>query len=111
MPTVPIIPENAPFSAAQRLWLNGFLAGLFTESAAAGNAESLKAKAPLLIIFGTQTGTAEGLARRIASEANTRGFSARVLDAASAPKVSWATESNLLIVSSTYGDGDMPDNA
>ncbi|HSU56482.1 MAG TPA: sulfite reductase flavoprotein subunit alpha, partial [Candidatus Dormibacteraeota bacterium] len=111
MPTVPIIPENAPFSAAQRLWLNGFLAGLFTESAPAANADSLKAKAPLLIIFGTQTGTAEGLARRIASEANARGFSARVLDAASAPKVGWATESNLLIVTSTYGDGDMPDNA
>ncbi len=25
----PVIPENAPFSAAQRAWLNGFLAGLY----------------------------------------------------------------------------------
>lgn len=111
MPTVPIIPENAPFSAAQRLWLNGFLAGLFTESVFATKAESLKSDASLLILFGTQTGTAEGLARRIASEANTRGFNARALDAASGPKIGWAAESNLLVVTSTYGEGDIPDNA
>jgi sulfite reductase (NADPH) flavoprotein alpha-component len=111
MPTVPIIPENAPFTGAQRLWLNGFLAGLFAEAGPAVKAESLKPRTPLLILFGTQTGTAEGLARRIASEANTRGFSARALDAASGPKVDWAAERNLLVVTSTYGDGDMPDNA
>ena len=111
MPQVPTIPENAPFSPAQRLWLNGFLAGLFTESVPAADAEALKPKQSLLILFGSQTGTAEGLARRIASEANARGFSARALEATSGPKISWAAESNLLIVTSTYGDGDMPDNA
>src|SRR5664279_2377237 len=102
MPKVPIIPENAPFTGAQRLWLNGFLAGLFAEAGPAAKEESLKPKTPLLILFGTQTGSAEGLARRIASEANTRGFSARALDAASGPKVDWVAESNLLVVTSTY---------
>ena len=28
-PPIPLIPDNAPFSAAQRAWLNGFLAGLY----------------------------------------------------------------------------------
>ena len=28
-PGAPVIPESAPFSAAQRAWLNGFLAGLY----------------------------------------------------------------------------------
>ena len=28
-PPLPLIPENAPFSEAQRAWLNGFLAGLY----------------------------------------------------------------------------------
>ena len=28
-PPLPLIPDNAPFSAAQRSWLNGFLAGLY----------------------------------------------------------------------------------
>jgi sulfite reductase (NADPH) flavoprotein alpha-component len=29
----PVIPENAPFSSAQRAWLNGFLAGLYGSGA------------------------------------------------------------------------------
>ena len=29
VPPIPLIPENAPFSPAQRAWLNGFLAGLY----------------------------------------------------------------------------------
>ncbi|WP_149537609.1 sulfite reductase subunit alpha [Siccirubricoccus phaeus] len=37
---VPVIPESAPFSAAQRAWLNGFLAGLY------GSAEAGAAPAP-----------------------------------------------------------------
>jgi sulfite reductase (NADPH) flavoprotein alpha-component len=32
---VPLIPESAPFSPAQRAWLNGFLAGLYGGAAAA----------------------------------------------------------------------------
>jgi len=28
-PPIPLIPESAPFSATQRAWLNGFLAGLY----------------------------------------------------------------------------------
>jgi sulfite reductase (NADPH) flavoprotein alpha-component len=31
-PGSPLIPESAPFSAAQRAWLNGFLAGLYGAS-------------------------------------------------------------------------------
>jgi sulfite reductase (NADPH) flavoprotein alpha-component len=28
-PPIPVIPDNAPFNAAQRAWLNGFLSGLY----------------------------------------------------------------------------------
>ncbi|MEX0744293.1 MAG: sulfite reductase subunit alpha [Phycisphaeraceae bacterium] len=38
MPQVPTIPENAPFSAAQRAWLNGFFAGLAGTDEASGDA-------------------------------------------------------------------------
>ncbi|BDG73995.1 sulfite reductase subunit alpha [Roseomonas fluvialis] len=37
---VPLIPDSAPFTAAQRAWLNGFLAGLYGGAAAAGNASA-----------------------------------------------------------------------
>ena len=114
MSYVPFIPENAPFNAGQRLWLNGFLAGLF----AAGEQADAATKQPpgrpgasVLILFGSQTGTAEKLARQVAKEAKTRGSGARVMDAAAHSTLDWKAEKNLLVVTSTYGDGDMPDNA
>ncbi|WP_428533720.1 sulfite reductase subunit alpha [Rhodopila sp.] len=36
-PPLPLIPENAPFSEAQRAWLNGFLAGLYGGAGTAGS--------------------------------------------------------------------------
>jgi sulfite reductase (NADPH) flavoprotein alpha-component len=35
MSGAPVIPDNAPFSSAQRAWLNGFLAGLYGGTASA----------------------------------------------------------------------------
>ena len=41
--TVPFIPDNAPFTAEQRAWLNGFLAGIFSSAPApAGCRETLR---------------------------------------------------------------------
>jgi sulfite reductase (NADPH) flavoprotein alpha-component len=111
---IPVIPENAPFDAAQRLWLNGFLAGLFAaeESSAPANNSAPSAPAqPLLIVFGSQTGTAQTLAKRFAKEAKEKGLNSRIVQADEAVKLDWQTEKNLLVVTSTYGDGDMPDNA
>jgi sulfite reductase (NADPH) flavoprotein alpha-component len=111
MTKVPSLPDNAPFTAAQRQWLNGFIAGLFAQSNIVGSGSSAPAAIPLLILFGSQTGAAEGLARRAASTAATRGFLPRVLEANAATQLNWASESRLLVITSTYGDGDMPDNA
>jgi sulfite reductase (NADPH) flavoprotein alpha-component len=105
----PTIPDNAPFSTGQRLWLNGFLAGLFATAPAAPAAA--RAAVKLLILYGSQTGTAEGLARRIGRQVDARGCQARVLDAAAHKDVQWQSESHLLVITSTYGDGEMPDNA
>ena len=115
MPNVPTIPGNAPFSASQRLWLNGFLAGLFAadlpDAATLPAEPASAASTPLLILYGSQTGTAEALARQLAARAKGRGFSARVLEAAAGPNVEWKNEGRLLLVTSTYGDGEPPDNA
>jgi sulfite reductase (NADPH) flavoprotein alpha-component len=111
MTKVPSLPENAPFTAAQRLWLNGFLAGLFAQHEVESNGTSAAAAKPLLIVFGSQTGTAEGLARRAATAAAGRGFLPRVMEANAAIKIEWGTEQRVLVITSTYGDGDMPDNA
>lgn len=116
---VPVVPESAPFSAEQRAWLNGFFAGLFSRGEVdpsinapdAQRAAAAPPLTPLTILFGSQTGTAEGLAKRAAKEAGKRGFTATVLDMAQTEVARLGTEKNLLVITSTYGDGEPPDNA
>lgn len=115
MTAVPLIPESAPFSPEQRAWLNGFFAGMFSRGPVAMGASALAsaepALTPLTILFGSQTGTAEGLAKRMAKEAGKRGFAATVLDMAQTDFTKLVAEKNVLVITSTYGDGEPPDNA
>jgi sulfite reductase (NADPH) flavoprotein alpha-component len=116
MASVPLIPDTAPFTPAQRAWLNGFLAGVFSRSALPNSDLRIPNSAsaalqPLTILFGSQTGTAEGLAKKAAKEAGKRGFAATILDMAQTDVTKLAAEKNVLIITSTYGDGEPPDNA
>jgi sulfite reductase (NADPH) flavoprotein alpha-component len=114
MSKIPVIPENAPFDALQRMWLNGFLAGLFSSEPGATPVEAPAAAAshgPLLFLFGSQTGSSEGLARRLAKEAKKLGFETRVVGMENHSTVDLTKEKRLIIITSTYGDGEMPDNA
>jgi sulfite reductase (NADPH) flavoprotein alpha-component len=69
------------------------------------------ARKPLLILFGSQTGTAETLAKRLAKEAERNDLSPRALSMEKYASIDWAAEENLLIITSTYGEGEPPDNA
>ena len=116
MTNLPQIPESAPFTAEQRAWLNGYLAALFSE-ADSGDGSSVSHSTPaspaqpLLVMYGSQTGTAEQLAKRLAQEAAQRGFAPRVLELNAYASVDLARESRLAVITSTWGDGDPPDNA
>ncbi len=113
--TIPTIPETAPFTAEQRQWLNGFLAGLFSTGAAvetqAGSGRNAAPVKTLLVLYGSQTGTAEGLAKKTAKEAAKCGFAAKLLCMEQHESVDLASAGNVLVITSTYGDGDPPDNA
>ena len=97
------------------MWLNGFLAGFFSDASGAqatlAAAAPAAPKAPLLLLYGSQTGTAEGLAKKTAKEAEARGFAPRVVSLEKYDSVQWATESNVIVITSTYGDGEPPDAA
>jgi len=111
--SVPFVPSTAPFNAQQRAWLNGYFAGLtsFAETAAPPAAAPPVAKKPLLILYGSQTGTAEALARKSAKEAAQHGLEASVKEANACALDELAKTERLLLVPSTWGDGDPPDNA
>jgi len=113
---IPYIPETAPFTPEQRAWLNGFLAGLYAHSPGSATPPPLagpppKPAEPLLILFGSQTGTAEGLAKRLAKESEKRGFAPSVLELNDYQKANLTAAQKAIIISSTWGEGDPPDNA
>jgi len=107
-PTGSLIPVDAPFSAAQESWLAGFIAGI----AAAGKKVAASAPTTTIdVLFGTQTGNAEFLADELVAGARARGLGGRssALDAVTPEQL--AEMSHVLVVTSTYGEGEMPDNA
>jgi sulfite reductase (NADPH) flavoprotein alpha-component len=111
--TIPFVPDNAPFSPAQRAWLNGFLAGLFAQ-APYGNgaaAVSAPAKTKLSVLFGSQSGNSEALAKKVAKEAKNQGYEASAMALEKISLAALAQERCALIITSTWGEGDPPDNA
>ncbi len=115
MPVAPRLPENAPFTAQQRAWLDGYLAGLLYDAPGAATSGAAAAPAaprtPLLVAFGSQTGSAGSLAKSLAREADKRGFQSTVKELNEVSPATLASTAHCVIVTSTWGDGDPPDNA
>lgn len=103
---VPHIPEEAPFSPAQRAWLNGYLAGLYSYAPAA-EAERLR----VAVLYGSQTGTAEGLARKLTKHLKSGGFDPVLNSLEGYVPATLASEKLAVFIVSTYGEGDAPDAA
>lgn len=114
---IPYIPEDAPFNGDQKYWLAGFLAGLHSrllvledkQQSAAGT--SAAATTQLHILYGSQTGNAEALAQTAAKSARAKGLVPVVQALGDVDLDVFATMRHVLIVTSTYGEGEMPDNA
>ncbi len=123
-----ILPSISP---SQLTWLTGFVAGLQAALQQPGLApasalEQSVMPAPaalpslpgtaatqssLAIVYGSESGNAEGLAQQARKEAGKRGFKATVIDMADRSVAALAKEKNLMVITSTWGDGDPPDNA
>ncbi|MCY9399112.1 assimilatory sulfite reductase (NADPH) flavoprotein subunit [Bacillus haynesii] len=108
-------------TASQKAWLSGYLAAVQTADAAAA-LETLPAEAPaastaqpvskeVTILFGSQTGNAQGLAENAAKKLTERGFQVTVSAMSDFKPNQLKKLKNLLIVVSTHGEGDPPDNA
>ena len=105
------IPSNSPFSDKENEWLQGYYAGLESqvlEKYKNGNENSdLKT---ISILFGTQTGNSEIVAREAEKVAKKAGLTPTVLDLSECETQTLISSPRLLIVTSTYGEGEMPDN-
>jgi glutamate synthase (NADPH/NADH) large chain len=104
-----VVPTDTPLSEGQMQWLNGYFHGLTFGLSTAGVEE--EGGKPLLIAYGTQTGNAEGLAADCAEMALAHELSAEVVDMANLTPEMIAGTERLVIITSTYGEGEHPDNA
>jgi sulfite reductase (NADPH) flavoprotein alpha-component len=110
MNQIPNIPDNAPFSQEQRAWLNGLLAAMFPGGieGVAKNASPLK---PVKIVFASQTGNSEGLAKQMSKRAKTMQLDPKVLDMSDYSIEELKQDEDVLLIASTYGEGEPPDTA
>ncbi|MDE1177940.1 MAG: sulfite reductase subunit alpha [Edaphobacter sp.] len=111
MQTVPFIPDNAPFTPEQRNWLNGFLAGLFSQTIAAAPALEPSHSLKIVVLYASQSGTAEGLARKLVKELNGKGHVASLNSLEGYTPAALFAERYAIIIASTYGEGEPPESA
>lgn len=102
-------------SETQKVWLSGYLAGSQLGTAAAQltqvPTESLKISKEVTILYGSQTGNSKGLAKKSAQALEANGYQVTVSAMSDFKPNNLKKLQNLLIIASTHGEGDPPDNA
>ncbi|MGV9432307.1 molybdopterin-dependent oxidoreductase, partial [Nocardia sp. NPDC003648] len=124
---LPVLPPSAPLPAPATAWVNGMLAGVFgphqavthelaptvepVHPAEVGTASAEAAVRPLVVLWASQTGNAEDFVAAIAVPAlagTGRAPAVHGMDEIAIDKL--PPHCDLVVVSSTFGDGDAPDN-
>ncbi|GFM14394.1 assimilatory sulfite reductase (NADPH) flavoprotein subunit [Bacillus sp. FW1] len=105
---------------SQKIWLSGYLSAQSVSSQETAGvpvaAVSVEAPAPAVskevtVLYGSQTGNAQGLAENAGKQLEQSGFQVTVSSMSDFKPNQLKKVTNLLIVVSTHGEGDPPDNA
>ena len=127
----PVVPNTAPLAsgqaaalnsllkglqAEQLLWLEGFVSGLRAAGgaslpSAAATAPAAAAAPELTVLYGTESGNSESLADQTVKAAKAAGFKAKAVNMADIQPSKLAGIENLLVIVSTWGEGDPPETA
>lgn len=118
------LPNTAPFAPDQVQWLNGFLPNLQPDQltwmegfigglrASKGGVATTSAVTPeLTVLFGSESGNSEGLADQTVKTATKSGFKAKAVSMADINPAKLKGIENLLVIVSTWGEGDPPENS
>lgn len=106
---------------SQKIWLNGYLTACQSGSVP-GTTEALKGELPagsiaqttskeVTILFGSQSGNAAGQAKKAAKTLEGNGFHVNLSAMSDFKPNNLKKVKNLLIIASTHGEGEPPDNA
>jgi sulfite reductase (NADPH) flavoprotein alpha-component len=123
----PVVPSTAPLApeqvaslnnlikglqSDQLIWMEGFISGL--RAAGGSNAPAAVAPAPtpeLTVLYGTESGNSETLADLTVKAAKSSGFKAKAVNMADIKVAKLKGIENLLVIISTWGEGDPPETA
>jgi sulfite reductase (NADPH) flavoprotein alpha-component len=106
---------------SQKVWLSGFLAAAqFSSVSGPGNVQvseipgaktASTISKDVTILYGSQSGNAQGLAKKTGKKLEADGYQVTVLSMSDFKPNNLKKVENLLIVASTHGEGTPPDNA
>ena len=104
-----LVPTLTP---EQRVWLSGYLAGWDASARPTPQLDQPGAGVlEVTVVYGSQTGNAHGLAEEFADRIRHAGLSVKLLSLADFPPRELRQTEHLILITSTQGDGDPPDNA
>ena len=101
------------YSPLQLAWASGYLAAKSEsgQSVPLSVASAAVAAKTLTILYASQTGNAKGVASKLAESAKAAGITVALKNTADYKAKSLKNETHLLIVASTNGEGEAPDDA
>ncbi|MFC8933494.1 molybdopterin-dependent oxidoreductase [Rhodococcus sp. NPDC057135] len=117
-PGVPTLPPAAPFDAEKRMWVDGVLAGLYSRTSLPGTdgpalssgTDTASERAPIVVLWASQTGNAEEFAASCAARLSEVGLPVVMHAMDEFPAADLAATQEVLLITSTSGDGESPDN-
>lgn len=101
----------AELNPIQQAWVSGYLAATSQLAGQALPAAVPQAGHSLSIVYGSQTGNAKALAEQLKQSALTKGFSVELINAADYKVQRLKKETHLIIIVSTHGEGEPPEDA
>ena len=103
-------------SPEQLAWVSGFIAGsgnanqvIPVDAGSTGAVNS--ASQSITVLYGTESGNSEALASQLVSQAKQKGYRPRLLNMADATLANLGEAERLLVVVSTWGDGEPPESS
>ncbi len=100
------------YSRDEIIWTNGYLAGLLAQNETQESKETIALiTVKPTIIYGTETGNSKKLATQLQTVFKKNKIQSKVIDAFQYPVEKLEKEDFLIVIMSTQGEGDPPQNA
>lgn len=112
-PGVPVLPPGAPFTEEHARWVNGVLAGLYSRVPQPDTgpvARAVSGGREVVVLWASQTGNAEEFAAITADRLTAAGHRTALMGMDATDPGTLPATADLLLITSTFGDGDAPDN-